>query len=132
MKLTYRGTDYDYDIPAVDVTEGEVAGKYRGQHWNYHYVRHIPVPQKSHELMYRGVAYTTQGAIQASTGATAKPAETTPAAPVKRCAMITDNVARAHRTNICNILERRVKAAQARGDEKLLRLLELEAEQLAC
>ncbi|MEG3976377.1 DUF4278 domain-containing protein, partial [Microcoleus sp. herbarium8] len=46
MQLTYRGANYEYDIPTVDTIQGQAAGKYRGQDWNYRYPRHIPVPQK--------------------------------------------------------------------------------------
>ena len=31
MKLTYRGTNYEHDIPTADMVESEVGGKYRGQ-----------------------------------------------------------------------------------------------------
>src|SRR4028118_799230 len=60
MKLTYRGANYEYDIPTVDMMEGEVAGKYRGQNWNYRYPRHIPTPNK-----YGGRNYTTKRDSQA-------------------------------------------------------------------
>ncbi|TAE54486.1 MAG: DUF4278 domain-containing protein [Oscillatoriales cyanobacterium] len=81
MKLTYRGANYEYDIPTVDMIEGEVAGKYRGQDWNYRYPRHLAVPKK-----YGGI----------------------------------------------NILDRRKQVATAKGDERLLRLLEREWQQMAC
>jgi hypothetical protein len=41
-------------------------------------------------------------------------------------------VAQVHRANICNILDRRQQAAKAKGDERLLRLLEIEWQQMAC
>ena len=60
MKLTYRGANYEYDIPTVDMIEGEVAGKYRGQNWNYRYPRHIPNPKE-----YGGTNYTKKQDSQA-------------------------------------------------------------------
>ncbi|PLZ30745.1 hypothetical protein CBP27_22845, partial [Fischerella thermalis WC542] len=45
MKLTYRGVDYESNPLAVEMTPGEMGGKYRGQQWRRHYPRHIPIPQ---------------------------------------------------------------------------------------
>jgi len=103
--------------------EGEVAGKYRGQNWNYRYPRHIPTPKK-----YGGTHYTTKRDSQAGDRDVAAPSA--PAA-VKSYPTVVD-VAQVHRANICNILDRRQQAAKAKGDERLLRLLELEWQQMAC
>ena len=123
MKLTYRGANYEYDIPTVDMIEGEVAGKYRGQNWNYRYPRHIPAPNK-----YGGPNYTTKGDSQAGDRDVA--AASAPAAVQSYPTVV--EVAQVHRANICNILDRRQQAAKAKGDERLLRLLELEWQQMAC
>jgi hypothetical protein len=36
MQLSYRGVRYEYNPPKVEVTEGGIAGKYRGIAWRYH------------------------------------------------------------------------------------------------
>jgi len=123
MKLTYRGANYEYDIPTVDMMEGEVAGKYRGINWNYRYPRHIPTPKK-----YGGTNYTTKRDSQAGDRDVA--AASDPAAVESYPTVV--EVAQVHRANICNILDRRQQAAKAKGDERLLRLLELEWQQMAC
>ncbi|MEG3844113.1 hypothetical protein QT986_28245, partial [Microcoleus sp. herbarium14] len=41
-------------------------------------------------------------------------------------------VAQVHRVHICNILDRRQQVAKAKGDDRLLRLLEIEWKQMAC
>ena len=123
MKLTYRGANYEYDIPTVDMIEGEVAGKYRGQNWNYRYPRHIPNPNK-----YGGTNYTTRRDSQAGDRDVA--AASAPAAVESYPNVV--EVAQVHRANICNILDRRKQAAQANGDERLLRLLEIESRQMVC
>jgi hypothetical protein len=123
MKLTYRGANYEYDIPTVDMIEGEVAGKYRGQNWNYRYPRHIPAPNK-----YGGRNYTTKQDSQAGDRDVA--AASAPAAVKSYPTGV--EVAQVHRTNICHILDRRQQAAKANGDERLLRLLELEWQQMVC
>ena len=123
MKLSYRGANYEYDIPTVDMIEGEVAGKYRGINWNYRYPRHIPTPKK-----YGGTNSTTKRDSQAGDRDVA--AASAPAA-VKSYPTVVE-VAQVHRANICNILDRRQQAAKAKGDERLLRLLELEWQQMAC
>ena len=123
MKLTYRGANYEYDIPTVDMIEGEVAGKYRGQNWNYRYPRHIPTPNKD-----GGRNYTTKRDSQAGDRDVAT--ASAPAAVESYPTVV--EVAQVHRANICNILDRRQQAAKAKGDERLLRLLELEWQQMAC
>ncbi|MDP8933192.1 MAG: DUF4278 domain-containing protein [Cyanobacteriota bacterium] len=123
MKLTYRGANYEYDIPTVDMIEGEVAGKYRGQNWNYRYPRHIPNPKK-----YGGTNYTKKRDAQAGDRdvAAARASAAVDSYPTVM------EVAQVHRANICNILDRRQQAAKAKGDERLLRLLEIEWQQMAC
>ncbi|MEG4317779.1 MULTISPECIES: DUF4278 domain-containing protein [unclassified Microcoleus] len=123
MKLTYRGANYDYDIPTVDMIEGEVAGKYRGQEWNYRYPRHIAVPKK-----YGGINSTTKRDFQAQQDVTTVGA---PFAAVESAPSAAD-LAQVHRAHICNILDRRKQIAAAKGDETLLRLLEREWKQMAC
>ncbi|MEG4024017.1 DUF4278 domain-containing protein [Microcoleus sp. S13C4] len=123
MKLTYRGANYEYDIPTVDMIEGEVAGKYRGQNWNYRYPRHIPAPNK-----YGGTNYTTKRDSQA--GDLDVAAARASATPEYYPTVV--EVAQVHQANICNILDRRKQAAKANGDERLLRLLEIESRQMVC
>ncbi len=57
MKLTYRGTEYEYNPPEVATATGEVAGKYRGQDWRFCNRKKPPVLQPSYNLTYRGVKY---------------------------------------------------------------------------
>jgi hypothetical protein len=116
MQLTYRGANYEYDIPTVDMVEGEVAGKYRGQNWHYRYPRHIPVPKK-----YGGTNHTAKR----DTAAASAPAAV-------KSSPIVQEVAQVHRANICSMLDRRQQVARAKGDERLLRLLEIESKQMAC
>ena len=123
MKLTYRGANYEYDIPTVDMIEGEVAGKYRGQNWNYRYPRHIPVPQKSGDTNYTKKRDSQAGDRNVAAASAPTAVESYPTVV---------DVAQVHRANICNILDRRQQAAKAKGDERLLRLLELEWQQMAC
>ena len=116
MQLTYRGANYEYDIPTVDMVEGEIAGKYRGQNWNYRYPRHIPVPKK-----YGG----TNHSVKRDAAAVSAPAAV-------ESAPIFAEVAQVHRVHICRILDRRQQVAKAKGDDRLLRLLEIEWKQMAC
>ena len=116
MQLTYRGANYDYDIPTVDMVEGEVAGKYRGQNWNYRYPRHIPVPKT-----YGGVNHSVKRYTSAASAPAAVESSSTFA-----------EVAQVHRAHICSILDRRKQVARAKGDVKLMSLLEIEWKQMAC
>lgn len=121
MKLTYRGANYEYDIPTVDMEEGGVAGKYRGQNWNYHYPRHMKVPQHVRDLQYRGRLNSDRVSMKLDT------IEETVTSAQK-----VEDVATIHQMNICNILDRRKQVARAKGDVKLMSLLEIEWRQMAC
>lgn len=130
MKLTYRGANYEYDIPTVDMIEGNVAGKYRGQNWNYRYPRHIPVPRQTGATTYRNTQHRVDppkadevAMAVGNTTATSSAAAARPPA---------GEVAKVHRANICNILDRRKQVARAKGDVKLMSLLEIEWKQMAC
>ncbi|MEO0968128.1 MAG: DUF4278 domain-containing protein [Cyanobacteria bacterium J06639_18] len=57
MKLKYRGVTYEYNPAALETTEGEVGGKYRGLDWRFRNLKKPPVLQPSVNLTYRGVAY---------------------------------------------------------------------------
>ncbi len=135
MKLTYRGTSYDSDIPKVDVTEGEIAGKYRGQNWKYRYPRHIPVPGPPQQLKYRGVSLIKGETNTAS--AMAINAITEQISAQRRTESVEsptgkNNIGPTHRANLCRILDRRKQAAMERGDRVLLEQLENESQYLVC
>ena len=121
MKLSYRGSNYDYDIPTVDMIEGEVAGKYRGHNWNYRYPRHLRGAQQAQDWQQRDRDRPdcTNRAPKADENVAAV-----------RSALTVEDIVKVHRANICNILDRRLQAAKARGDERLLRLLEIESKQM--
>lgn len=126
MKLSYRGVKYENTSPVLEVTEGEIGGTYRGQSWRSHYVRHIPEPAPVHDLRYRGVAYrTNQSAVAVPTSAAATRC-TLPGYHKREREKVLDEVSRTHLTNIRKNLERRIQVAKAKGDEKLMRLLEQE------
>ena len=59
MKLQYRGVSYEYNLPEVETTLGEVGGKYRGLDWRFRNLKKPPVLQPRVSLKYRGVYYQT-------------------------------------------------------------------------
>lgn len=123
MKLSYRGTRYLDESPTLDMIEGDIGGKYRGQAWTVRQPRHIPMPPPTPDLKYRGVTYNTNNV------ATVTAPPPTPASPYRH--NMRSEVAQTHRTHIYQLLEKRMQAAQARGDAELLKLLENESKQLA-
>lgn len=133
MKLTYRGVNYE-GTPALEVTEGEIGGTYRGQQWKSHYVRHIPEPAPIPNLRYRGVAYRTGNA----TTAIPKTVEQSAAARFRQTLVtrnqreVLDELTNNHMKNICRSLEHRLAVAKAKGDDNLIQLLEAESAQMAC
>lgn len=158
MKLTYRGVNYDYNPPVLDVTQSEAACQYRGQSATVNYVRHVPITQPAEQLTYRGVAYQTtrkgevlqlvgqpavQGQQLASNEATARPkarqtsvfqalrklAGDSPAASARR--ELLKEATQVHKQSISRALEHRIEVARAEGNERLLRQLEAEMRQTA-
>lgn len=139
MKLIYRGLSYDCDPPSIDMMEGGIGGTYRGCDWQVRYPRHIPVPQPVQDLKYRGVAYrtgeTAESRVPASVPARAPAPEPSPvrqAPTYVRNRALKNEVATIHFANLCRNLERRMQAAESRGDETLVQLLEKESKELTC
>ncbi len=139
MKLNYRGDHYEASFSPVDQVESEITGKYRGQSVQFRYPRHIPVPQ-TYSLKYRDVCYSNTEPKQSLNEVT--PFTPTEKQPVERQGATLrlttfeqapdENLAKVHTDHLCRLLERRRQAAAARGDLNLLRLLDLEAKQIAC
>jgi len=134
MKLTYRSISYEPQQTPLDIAESELGGKYRGNAFHVHYPRHIPAPLPNPNLKYRGVAYCSEDVRNAEREAVAAiPSQTEPQTPAIAPAGVTqNNIASVHTANICRVLEHRREVARARGDLQLLKMLELEAQQLAC
>lgn len=125
MKLSYRGIHYDQVPLALDMNEGEVGGKYRGQDWKYHYPRHIPQLQPKLYRQYRGVAYSSRPNLGTETATlTCSISNTLPTA------IVTDEVSQVHLETIRRRLERRLEIALAKGDTELVHLLQQESQAL--
>lgn len=77
MKLCYRGVSYEYTPPTLNITLGEVVGKYRGLDVRQRSLATIPIEQPSFELQYRGVPYTSGSKLAAQ-----QPVLATSSAPV--------------------------------------------------
>ncbi len=144
MKLTYRGISYESNPATLELTEGEIGGKYRGTTWRERYPRHIPVPQPKVDLKYRGIAYSTGDPIDVEAirlrrdyAKVAAPV-TIPAVTETEVALTKSSRQQAleelhniHRNNICRSLDRRLQVAREKGDKNLIHLLEAESKQLS-
>ncbi|MBD2098428.1 DUF4278 domain-containing protein [Trichocoleus sp. FACHB-591] len=134
MRLSYRGAQYESELPTFQMMEGDVVGKYRGQNLRlqYPYPKHIPVPQTPLDLKYRGVAYSTHRPMQvedliASQSVTAA-SQVNPVQNVRQ--RVLKEVEETHRTNIYRSLERRLQVAKNLGDQRLIGMLESELQQI--
>lgn len=146
MKLTYRGVSYDYNPAMLEVTESEIALRYRGQSNAYTYVRHVPIPQAAERLTYRGVAYQTtrRGQVIPADGVQ-KPATqsvgigiklaslrdkllgTSPAAQARRELLQVSS--QLHKESIMRSLQHRIEVAKTQGNDMLVQQLESEMSQ---
>jgi hypothetical protein len=82
MKLTYRGVQYDYNPPTVEMANTSEVGKYRGVDIRFRATKKPPVQQPTLDLVYRGVAYRTgdEAVAVAPTAPVSKPVADVPAA----------------------------------------------------
>ncbi|HZG37673.1 MAG TPA: DUF4278 domain-containing protein [Nodosilinea sp.] len=138
MKLCYRGVEYDYNPPSLEVRESELTGRYRGRALNFSYVSHVPVPQPVANYTYRGVGYSTnaQGQVQPVVAVPLRE----PVFQAGRVASGTGLQARrhllreaaeAHRVNVQRSIQHRIEVARAQGNDRLLQQLEEELHQVA-
>ena len=137
MKLCYRGVEYDYTPPTLEVSESGALGQYRGRSLRFSYVKHVPFPQPEADLSFRGAVY------RADTYGKVKPSVSAQEAPQRSKFMpVFDSMAAArrqllqesaniHQENIRRSLLHRLEVAQARGDAGLVSQLEDEMHQLA-
>jgi hypothetical protein len=131
MKLTYRGVDYERNPLAVEMTPGEIGGKYRGASWQRYYPRHIPVPQPVAELKYRGVSYCIGDPLDVEVMRQRKQYSANgTAATHGRREPSSQDLANTHLVHMRQNLEHRLQVAKEKGDQNLIRLLEDEARQL--
>lgn len=148
MKLTYRGVEYDYNPPVLEMAESEITGVYRGQTTHYSYVRHVPIPQSAERLSYRGVAYETtrhgqirqlsaQAAPAVARSATRSTASTTnlrskltgtSSSAQARRELLAES-SRHHQQSIERSLQHRIEVARAQGNQSLVQQLESEMRQ---
>ncbi|MBF2036158.1 MAG: DUF4278 domain-containing protein [Leptolyngbyaceae cyanobacterium T60_A2020_046] len=138
MKLCYRGAEYDYTPPVLEVTESEILGHYRGRPARMSYVRHIPFPQPVADLSYRGAAYHTNshGQVEAAPASQSDAHATARSFPMFNSMaaarrQLLQEAARIHQDNIRRSLQHRIAVAQAQGNDALVRQLEEEMHQFA-
>ena len=142
MKLIYRGNTYDYDptqarpdnaggpVKPAPRLQAPYTLMYRGA--TYHVDPTVSQPQSSHprsyDLMYRGATYHVDRDAQGNLTALTQSAA---ASRSKYAARVSQReLSQTHQTNMSNNLQRRLQAAQERGDQRLLDLLEAERQQI--
>jgi hypothetical protein len=136
MRLTYRGINYEPEMMPLEPTESEVAGKYRGKPWRYHYPRHIPKLQPKLWLQYRGVHYSKRPVVQSSSLTEIPiPAVTSqgelPSPRYFASQTKLTEAEQAHFESIRQNLEHRLSVARQNGNEQLVSMLEKEYQELA-
>ncbi|OKH17885.1 DUF4278 domain-containing protein [[Limnothrix rosea] IAM M-220] len=137
MKLTYRGVSYEHVPTSLEVTEGNILGKYRGQVTHRRCVAsEIKRPESESVLLhYRGNLYSTMQSVipaslrERSVGHQA-PAPSCPVKLPQLSQLMSQDVRQVHLENMRRSLERRIQSAQASGDQHLVNLLRQESHNL--
>ena len=134
MKLKYRGNNYEYNPLAVEITDEEVKGKYRGAQWKHYRSRYTPVNENVAELKYRGVAYYSGNLEEIEKLKQPKKLNLMFAVGENLFPPnvgLNDELREIRAANLCRDLQRRLEIAKQAGDENLIRMLEDEANQLS-
>lgn len=126
MKLVYRGVSYEYDPHSQQPSQHsrEIRPIYNLMYRGVAYTvdpnvdSNVLSPKPIANLVYRGVAYALNGGIKT---------EATRELGAKASAK---EVAKVHRSNVYRNVQRRLQAAQERGDQHLVALLEQELRQV--
>ncbi|BAY87065.1 hypothetical protein NIES267_65760 [Calothrix parasitica NIES-267] len=133
MKLIYRGIEYE-QAPIAELAEREVALNYRGVQWKRYQSSNALINPHAAELKYRGIGYYS--------GTPEKVEELKQRKKLNfifkkssnlftRNRPINNDLAETHSTNLCHDLQRRLQLAKLNGDDKLIQMLEDEANQLS-
>jgi hypothetical protein len=132
MKLHYRGVEYTRTPYNLEIIEGEIAGKYRGQDWQHHYPRHMVDLQPKVGLQYRGVPYKTcQVAKEPVANIEVQRQQLNQSFERTQPRAVIDEAEKIHLDNMRRNLERRLQVAKASGNDSLVQILEKESQDLA-
>jgi hypothetical protein len=130
MELVYRGSAYKHEPIGLEITEGEILGRYRGTSWRCHTLHGLEIPGSANQhqpLVYRGIPYAG-GELNAESG---RPQVVVLSQKTQTSTLVKQSAAEAHHRNLQRSLERRLAAAQARNDRALILQLEAESKQLS-
>lgn len=132
MKLSLRGASYEDNPPMLEVTEGEMVGKNRSQRDSFPYVRHIPLPPPIVHARERDLSYRPRHTTVNEQTLADRPAvyESDKKWHLKNLTTTPEPADKTHEVNIGHCLEHRRQIAKAKGDKKLVCLLEEESKQL--
>jgi hypothetical protein len=128
--MKYRGVEYQPVTTTLDVVEGDVVARYRGQAYRQTYVKHLPEAGPAFQLRYRGASYTT-GTVPIAPIPDSEIQELKPTStivPLRR--VVADQLSQAHHQNLIRNLEHRLEVARSQGNSKLIQMLESEWERI--
>jgi hypothetical protein len=151
MKLYYRGESYEYDpnqarygnsgrpVRPARTSQEPYTLIYRGATYQIDPtapVAETPALSGTYELIYRGTTYRVDRAtkqivpVESSSGSLPQLAATSVPHVLPR-RYVSKYIAKVHQANLVQNLYRRFQVAQERGDQKLVKLLETELQQIA-
>ena len=120
MRLSYRGVSYESNPLTLEVTEGEIQGKYRGASWKCHTLAEVQIPQAPQRLKNQNSVYSQQDRAQIER------TQLSQTLPVRSTFNVLQQLKRIHSANVYRSLEHRMQVARDREDDQLLQVLESE------
>ena len=126
MRHSRLSQSYQYTPLSLEVNATEVANRVQPSRWTCHTIEQMHIP----ELRSAPVQQSCRDRVEPTTKV--RRSRLSHAAKVIRRQSAAANLNEIHHANICRNLERRIQAAQARGDERLLLALMAEMSEIVC
>jgi hypothetical protein len=118
---------YQYTPPTLEVTEAEILNRVPSDGWTCHTIEQMNLPKLESTPAKHPCRERSEKVLKVRRSRLTHSGHV-----IVRMSSATSNLHDIHQANICRSLERRIRAAQERGDERLLRTLMAEMREVVC
>jgi hypothetical protein len=118
---------YQYTPPTLEVTEAEMLNHVQSAIWACHTIEQMNIPKLQSAPAKPSCRERSEKVLKVRRSRLTHSGNV-----IVRISSSPSNLHEIHQANICRSLERRIRAAQERGDERLLRTLMAEMREVVC
>jgi hypothetical protein len=127
MRHSCLTQSYQYTPPTLEVTEAEILNRVPSTGWMCHTIEQMNIPKLQSALAKYPRRERSEKVLKVRRSRLTHSGNV-----IVRMSSSTSNLHEIHQANICRSLERRIRAAQERGDERLLCTLMAEMREVVC